>query len=126
LRIDETRAMWRRTAFAWGETDCILAVCDHVRRCTGVDPAAPWRGTYHDEAGAMAIYEAHGGVLSLMRHGMALAGFAAGDAFPGRPVVCLVGGHEVAGVCFGRRVGFLAEDRGLIEMSAEIVEAWVI
>ena len=126
MQTHETRALWRRTQFVWGRTDCILATCDHVQRCTGIDPAAPWRGSYSDEAGATAIYEAHGGVLGLMVHGMALAGFAAGDAAPGRPVVCRVGGHEVAGVCFGRRIGFLAEDRGLIEMRAEILGAWVV
>ena len=122
----ETRALWRRSRFVWGETDCIMATCNHVLAVTGIDPAAPWRGTYHDEAGARAIYEAHGGPLALFRHGMALAGFSEAEPAEGFPVVCNIGGHEIAGVCMGRRIGFMAEGRGYVETRAEILGAWAI
>ncbi len=122
---DDLRALWRRETFRWGETDCILSACNHVLAMTGIDPAAPWRGTYHDEAGARAIYDAHGGVLGLFRHGMALAGFAVSDRGLMRPVVCRFGNHELAGVDLGRTVAFMAP-RGLVELRAEVLEAWAI
>lgn len=102
-----------------------MATCNHVLAVTGVDPAKPWRGTYHDEAGAKAIYEAHGGPLALFRHGMALAGFPVAQRFLLRPVVCNVMGHEIAGVDMGDRIAFMAP-RGLIEMKAHVLEAWAI
>ena len=126
MRGHETRLLWQRTSFVWGETDCIMSVCNHVWQTTGVDPAAPWRGTYSDEAGAAAIYGAHGGVLGLMRHGMALAGFATGEAQDGAVVVCQMGPHEIAGLMFGRRFGFMFEGSGLIETRAKVLEAWAI
>ncbi len=43
--------------FQWGTFDCALQVCDCIRAITGcADPAAAWRGTYSDEAGAAAVY----------------------------------------------------------------------
>jgi len=126
LKAYETRLLWQRTKFVWGETDCIMSVCNHVRQTTGVDPAAPWRGTYSDEAGAQAIYAAHGGVLGLMRHGMSLAGIAASAAQDGAVVVCQVGNHQVAGIVFNCRIGFMFEQSGLIETRAKVLEAWAI
>ena len=119
---------WRRSAFVWGQTDCIMATCNHVRDVTGIDPAAPWRGTYDDEAGATAIYGPYGGVLALFRHGMGLAGFQETDApQEGFPVVCAVAGHEVAGVYLGNeRVAFMAAGRGCVEMRARVIGAWQI
>lgn len=124
--VQATLSLWRRSTFVWGETDCIMATCNHVRDCTGIDPAAPWRGTYHDEDGARAIYEAHGGVLGLFRHGMALAGFATGERAAGRPVVCEIGGKQIAGVDQGLKIMFMAEGRGAICMRSEVLEAWAI
>lgn len=126
MSVAETRALWRRSAFAWGQTDCIMATCNHVLAVTGIDPAGPWRGSYADEVGARIIFEPYGGVLALMRHGMARAGFVTGEAAPGRPVVAALMGHEIAGVCFGDRIGFMADGRGLVEMRAQVLEAWVI
>ncbi len=124
--IQRTLSLWRRSRFVWGETDCVLATCNHIRDCTGIDPAAPWRGSYADEAGARAIYEAHGGVLGLFRHGMALAGFPTGWRAAGRPVVCEIGGHEVAGVDMGSKIMFMAEGRGVVALRADVLEAWAI
>lgn len=102
-----------------------MATCDHVLAVTGIDPAAPWRGSYSDEAGAMAIYQAHGGVLGLMRHGMALAGFQVSDRGELRPVVCRFGTKEIAGVDLGKRVAFMGE-RGLVEFRGDVIEAWAL
>ena len=103
-----------------------MATCNHILACTGIDPATPWRGSYDDEAGARAIYEAHGGVLGLFRHGMAMAGFVATDRARGRPVVCSLAGREIAGLDMGRFVIFMAEGRGMIEIPANVIEAWEI
>lgn len=102
-----------------------MATCNHVRDVTGIDPAAPWRGTYSTEAEAHAIYAAHGGVLALFQHGMALAGFSASERFTLCPVVCKIGGHEIAGVDLGDRIAFMAP-RGLVEMKAPVLGAWKI
>lgn len=44
--------------FEWGVFDCLLHVSNCIRAITGEDPAAQYRGTYSDEAGAAAIYGA--------------------------------------------------------------------
>lgn len=124
--VDDTRAKWQRTRFVWGETDCIMSMCNHVMDVTGRDPAAPWRGAYSDEAGARAIYEAHGGPLGLVRHGMALAGFVEGEAVDGSPVVAGFQGHEIAGIMCRGRVCFMMEGRGMLETRAQILGAWVL
>ena len=125
--IGDTLALWRRASFVWGETDCIMATCNHVMAITGIDPAKPWRGSYSDEVGAVAIYAPYGGVLGLFKHGMALAGFGmTGHLQPGFPVVCDVAGHEVAGINLGGRVAFMAAGRGCIELRAKVLGAWEI
>jgi hypothetical protein len=117
---------WRRQAFVWGQTDCIMATCNYIRDTTGIDPGAPWRGSYDTEEGAQAIYQAFGGVLGLCRHAMAQAGFRPAQAAPGLPVVCDVMGVEVAGVSLGNRVAFMAQGRGVVEMRAKVLDAWHI
>lgn len=124
MKAPDTRALWRASRFEWGHTDCIMSVCSHVLALTGEDPGAQWRGTYHDEAGARAIYEPYGGPLAIFRHMMTEAGFREGEPTDLAPVVCDFGGHEIAGVIFGRRVGFMAEGRGMIETRAKILGAW--
>jgi hypothetical protein len=42
--------------FQWGTFDCALHVCNCIRAVTGTDPAAQYRGTYSDQAGAEKIY----------------------------------------------------------------------
>lgn len=125
--IYDTLDLWRRQKFVWGETDCIMATCNHVLAETGIDPARPWRGLYDTEAGAIAIYTPYGGSLALFKHGMGLAGFQMTKHLQdGFPVVCDVGGHEVAGLAVGNRVAFMAAGRGLVEMRARVLGAWAL
>jgi hypothetical protein len=61
--------------FQWGRWDCALAVCDAIRALTGVDPGAPYRGTYSSEAEAQAIFAKAGGLANFAaavasQHGM--------------------------------------------------------
>jgi hypothetical protein len=122
--VSETRAIWRRAAFSWGAHDCIMAACDHVQRATGIDPAAPWRGTYDDEAGAQDIYNQFGGVFGLFDHGMTLAGFEKGEDKNGAVVVARVLSSEVVGVRFGAFIGFIHPTRGVTEMRLPVMAAW--
>lgn len=121
--IEATRELWQRTPFRWGEHDCIMAVCNHVYVVTGIDPAAPWRGTYADEEGAKAIYSAHGGVLALFAHGMRQAGFPQGQPADGAPVGVRIGSSEVVGIVMGRRIGFV-DWSGLVEARVPVSMAW--
>ena len=62
------RAAMRRE-FIWGEFDCILFCTDWVRIVTGIDPAARWRGGYHNEADARDIIAAFGSLTALCDEG---------------------------------------------------------
>ena len=51
-RLAEYVANGTRARFRWGEVDCCLWACGGIEAMTGIDPAAPLRETYSDEAGA--------------------------------------------------------------------------
>ena len=55
----------RLEPFAWGRHDCCLWGADSVLACTGLDPAAKWRGTYSDAAGAAALLQQLGGIAAV-------------------------------------------------------------
>ncbi len=122
--VDETRSIWMRTPFAWEAHDCCTATCGHVLRVTGIDPAAPWRGTYNDEDGAQAIFDQYGGVLGLFSYAMTQAGFVEGENTLGAAVVAKIGGHEVVGVNMGHMIGFVAPGRGMAECRVPILASW--
>lgn len=46
--------------YAWGQNDCALFASEMIAAMTGQDFGAMFRGTYSDEAGAMAMLQAHG------------------------------------------------------------------
>lgn len=124
--VDATLGRWRREPFQWGRGDCILSVCDHVAAVTGIDPAAPWRGSYSDEAGAEAICREFGGVAALFAHGMARAGFIRADAASfGWPVAVRFDGHEIVGICTGDRLAF-RHIRGVVELRLPVLGAWAV
>lgn len=41
--------------FEWGRCDCTSAVCDIFAALHGVDPLAPWRGSYDSRFGAWRV-----------------------------------------------------------------------
>lgn len=118
---------WRRSRFAWGSADCLMSVCTYVLALTGVDPAAPWRGTYHDEAGAMAILRGGGGGLALLARNLPPAGMAMVNTPQRGDVICArFGEMEIAGLCLGNFCAFRME-RGVVELRTsfvEIIGAW--
>ncbi|WP_108482253.1 DUF6950 family protein [Oceaniglobus ichthyenteri] len=126
MSADDLRALWARGRFVWGASDCMMSVWSYVQTATGIDPGAQWRGTYHDADGAQAICDAYGGAFGVFAYAMEQAGFDRADRAPMRPVMCDVQGILVAGVDLGRRVAFMAEGRGMIEMPAKVIGAWEI
>lgn len=50
---------------AWGRHDCCLFAADAVQACTGHDPAADLRGTYHTEQAARRLLVTAGGLAQL-------------------------------------------------------------
>jgi uncharacterized protein DUF6950 len=55
-RLSQLIASSQATTFEWGHYDCAMFVCAAVREITGVDVGAAFRGTYHDESAAEAIF----------------------------------------------------------------------
>ena len=119
----ETIALWRRSAFVWGETDCCLSVMDHVEAMTGSNPSSPWRGLYGDEDGAALMAAPYGGIGALVAHAMARAGFQQGAATDGAVIVARIMGREIAGIMVGDMTAFRME-RGVMEARVPIMAAW--
>ncbi len=62
--------------FVWGALDCSLFMAGWVLARSGVDPAAPLRGRYATERGALRLARRLGGMEAVARQQMAVAGFA--------------------------------------------------
>ena len=99
----------RSRAFAWGDTDCCLFVCDAVEAMTGVDPGGRWRGLYSTEKGARRLLRDNGGVPGL-------ASLAFGDAVPavmagrGDAVLIDTPNGEALAVCLGGSIAAQGTD----------------
>lgn len=65
-----TASVWR-----WGECDCVFFAINWVRDSTGRDPGEKFRGTYSDEAGALALADREGGFAETVCRAMTAAGF---------------------------------------------------
>lgn len=118
-----------RLGFAWGTHDCMLFAADWVCECTGRDPAAAWRGTYTNEAEALALIQDAGGASCLMHRGLAGIGWdlVQGPVQPGDVVLARLPAHDaaVAAIAAGRgRVACLMA-RGLaLWPPADLIAAW--
>lgn len=62
----------RGVPFGYGAPgrDCLTLPADWVVACGLPDPAAAWRGRYHDERGALALMKAEGGMNAMVDAGM--------------------------------------------------------
>ena len=60
-RLAEYVAEGAVVRFRWGEVDCCLWACGGLEAMTGIDPAAPLRGTYADLEGARKALRGFGG-----------------------------------------------------------------
>ena len=97
--FDAFIAVRMRTPFCWGQHDCCLFAADAVKAQTGVDHAAPWRGTYFTELQAARLLAQLGGLAAL--------GAMAGPECPpltarhGDVGLVFDGVRELLGVCVG-------------------------
>lgn len=64
--LSDTIAMWKRTKFEWGKSDCLLSVADYIVACGGVDGGAKFRGKYSTEAAAIVYMNEAGGAAALI------------------------------------------------------------
>jgi hypothetical protein len=91
-----------RTPFVWGRTDCIMSVASWVERVRGVDYAADLRGTYHDEAGCIAVLKAGGGLPVIVARRMRAAGIGrTADPRPGDIAVVRAFGVHIGAIRIG-------------------------
>lgn len=116
-------------AFVWGESDCLLFLADWVLRAHGVDPGAPWRGTYGSLPEAQALYTQAGGKASLIDAGLTGAGLTwSHTSHPAPGDLGLVNtptGGLTGAVCLGTRWAFKG-DRRAIMRTATATQAWKI
>lgn len=129
-----TAAVERR--FRRGEHDCLLFVADWARHLTGIDPGAPWRGTYADAAGADAILDAAGGAAELLASALEPAGWApVSEPARGDVAALVVPGpgatlEAAGGICVtpdqpGRAVRWaMVAERGLVIAPAPALRIW--
>ena len=123
--VDQTLRIWRTTPFDWGGSDCLLSVGAYMAACGSPDLTGDFRGTYSDEAGALAHVEAAGGATALIdRVGWpetAPAGMMRGDV-----AVADLGDYGVGGICTGQGFAMRLE-RGVLEVSLRalpFMKAW--
>ncbi len=118
------------TSFTWGQRDCCLFAADWVRTCTGEDPAQGLRGTYADEAGALAVIRRSGGfyrfVTIRLAQPMMREPLRAGRG----DLAALAGESEdmpALGIVLGARVAVLTPRHDLVQLPVtSIIAAWRI
>jgi uncharacterized protein DUF6950 len=115
--------------FAWGRHDCMLFAADWALALTGRDPAAPWRGTYSDEAGARAIIQASGGPIKMVQDALDGCGWSRVLTIPNREgdiVLCLPPHHSepMAGIITASGRVALQMHGGLVVWPVPTMWAW--
>lgn len=103
-----------------GQTDCTMWVADWCVLHFGFDPAANFRGTYHDSAGAARL-TASGLAATIAPH---MAPLRATDApLRGDVGIIDIRGQQVAAIWTGTRWAFRTV-RGLGEVPARAIISW--
>lgn len=121
--VDETLREWRRSAFVYGQTDCMLSIGRYLARTGHEDRTSLFAGRYDTHEGAVAMMAEHGGVPGLM----AIAGAVEKEGAPERGDVVEVfyrddegGPCSIGTICTGDSVA-LRLDRGMIEIKLRMV-----
>lgn len=127
--VDQTLKLWRTTAFIYGTSDCLLSIGDYLVGRGAPDAGALFRGTYNDEAGAMAHVTAYGGPHKLLDL-FGLPPIDPADTMRGDVVVIDPGdgGSSVGALITGDSVAARLE-RGVIEVRRRFVivtHAWKV
>lgn len=105
--------------FRWGTWDCCLFVCDAVRIMTGVDMAAPIRGTYHTAHGAFCAVRGQLEIFIVVmaRHHGLEERSQPRDAEPGDIVLASINGRDTLGVVAPNRLPVFVTMQGLVPQS---------
>jgi hypothetical protein len=121
-RFDAVLDEYRRTAFRWGERDCVTFAFDDIQAVTGA--RLPVDITWSSEEEARAVIDQFGGLV---------AGFTAHLGAPVSPLLCTAGdigitaapdGSDALCVCGGRSWLALGS-RGLVSVDQGAVSvAW--
>lgn len=113
-----------------GEWDCMLACAAWIEARTGIDPASPWRGRYHDVPSRTAMLrEERSGMKGLAEKACALAGLEK-TASPRFGDVGLIKArwngrlYRVAAICLGGGKWWTATKGGLALSADSVVAAW--
>jgi hypothetical protein len=135
MALPEYLATLARKRFVYGETDCLMILADWVRHRRGVDPAARWRGTYHDEAGCRAALIAGGGLVRCIEAGLGPLGIVR-TAAPRHGDIGLVRTfiqrgarvvlRPVGALCVAPDRWAVMTDRGLSVARFEPYKAWAL
>lgn len=121
------------TPRAWGVHDCNLWPANWVVRCTGHDPAQPWRGRYRTGHAAARIVRRAGGLQALWSASAERIGLAeartrfAGDVGLVRrdcSSVADVLADLVGAICIGGGEWAVVTDFGLLMGRFSVVQAW--
>lgn len=103
--------------FEWGVNDCALFAADWVLECTGVDPAAWYRGRYNTEIGAgRALIEAgfSGGLADAVTAVLGPGSDKVLMAQRGDVAIMPNDGSPALGVVTGATVALLCIDGGIV------------
>ncbi|AJA07473.1 hypothetical protein SKP52_02710 [Sphingopyxis fribergensis] len=116
--VDETLREWRRAAFVYGQSDCMLSIGRYLAKAGHKDVTGQFLGRYTTAEGAEAQMAAHGGVAGLI----ALAGAAPKPGAPARGDVLEIAydGGSIGGLCTGDCAA-VRLDRGVVELKLRFV-----
>ncbi len=135
LTLPEYLAGLARKKFEYGVTDCLMILADWVIIRRGVDPAAAWRGKYHDEASCRAALVAGGGLVRCIEIGIAPLGIPRTNE-PKRGDFALVSApvmrgntrvlRRAGGLCVSEHRWAVMSDTGLLIADFRPVTAWAL
>lgn len=125
-RLDALIAAANRAPWAWGNHDCLAFAAKVVEAVTGEDLFEPYRGRYHDEAGAAALVP---DVAQFMRNLAERQGWpeiSAQEAQDGDLAIFERGSVPLVGAIYGSMV-FPRSPRGLRTVSRFMASnAWAV
>lgn len=115
------------TPFVLGKMDCSLWAADWVKKRTGIDPAAGWRGAYSTEHEYMRLLLAEGSLIRVVARAMKNIGaprIEPADARPGDIGIILT---EKGPACAIRgQIGWDAKTGDQLSRTPDATFAWRI
>ena len=119
----------RFAPFVWGENDCCLFAADWILRCTGVDLAATFRGTYCTPLAASRLIEENGGMENFFATYAEPAGskkISSAQAWRGDVAIRDCGRGDCLGVVVGSQAAFVSESGLVFYRLDSTVRCWRI